>query len=140
VPPDLCVEMMPVASLAPYAANARQHPPEQVAQLAASIGEFGFTVPVLVDERGVLIAGHGRVLAAKALGMEAVPAIRLAHLSEAQARAYRIADNQLALISSWDETLLAAELRALRSDEFDLGLLGFEQEALDRLLGSGLID
>ena len=127
--------MLPLASVLPYAANARQHPPEQVAQLAASIGEFGFTVPVLVDERGVLIAGHGRVLAAKALGMEAVPAIRLSHLSEAQARAYRIADNQLALTSSWDEALLAAELRALRSDEFDLGLLGFEQEALDRLLG-----
>jgi DNA modification methylase len=126
--------MLPLASVLPYAANARQHPPEQVAQLAASIGEFGFTVPVLVDERGVLIAGHGRVLAAKALGMEAVPAIRLAHLSEAQARAYRIADNQLALTSSWDEALLAAELRALRSEEVDLGLLGFEQEALDRLL------
>jgi DNA modification methylase len=134
MPPDLRVEMLPVASLAPYAANARTHPPEQVAQIAASIGEFGFTVPVLVDERGVLIAGHGRVLAAKALGMEAVPAIRLSHLSEAQARAYRIADNQLALTSSWDETLLAAELRALRSEEVDLGLLGFEQEALDRLL------
>jgi DNA modification methylase len=126
--------MLPLASVLPYAANARQHPPEQVAQLAASIGEFGFTVPVLVDERGVLIAGHGRVLAAKALRMEAVPAIRLSHLSEAQARAYRIADNQLALTSSWDEALLAAELRALRSEEVDLGLLGFEQEALDRLL------
>jgi DNA modification methylase len=126
--------MMPLASLAPYAANARQHPPEQVAQLAASIGEFGFTVPVLVDDAGVLIAGHGRVLAAKALGLEEVPAIRLAHLTEAQARAYRLADNQLALTSSWDEGLLAAELRALRTDEFDLGLIGFDGAALDRLL------
>jgi DNA modification methylase len=133
--PDLQVEMMPLASLAPYAANARQHPPEQVAQLAASIGEFGFTVPVLVDDAGVLIAGHGRVLAAKALGLEEVPAIRLAHLTEAQARAYRLADNQLALTSSWDEGLLAAELRALRTDEFDLGLIGFDGAALDRLLG-----
>ncbi|WP_370287808.1 ParB/Srx family N-terminal domain-containing protein [Siccirubricoccus soli] len=75
--PDLCVEMMPVASLAPYAANARTHPEAQVAQLAASIAEFGFNVPVLVDDAGVLVAGHGRVLAAKALGLDTVPAIRL---------------------------------------------------------------
>ncbi|WP_027285541.1 site-specific DNA-methyltransferase [Rubritepida flocculans] len=134
MPPDLRVEMLPVAALVPYAANARQHPPEQVAQLAASIGEFGFTVPVLVDEAGVLIAGHGRILAARALGLEAVPAIRLSHLTEAQARAYRLADNQLALTSTWDEALLAAELRALRTEEFDLGLLGFDGAALDRLL------
>jgi len=134
VRPDLRVEMLPVASLVPYADNARQHPPEQVAQLAASIGEFGFTVPVLVDDAGVLIAGHGRVLAAKALGLEEVPAIRLAHLTEAQARAYRLADNQLALTSTWDESLLAAELRALRTEEFDLGLIGFDGATLDRLL------
>ncbi|WP_245584053.1 site-specific DNA-methyltransferase [Rubritepida flocculans] len=138
--PEIQVEMMPLASLAPYAANARQHPPEQVAQLAASIGEFGFTVPVLVDDAGVLIAGHGRVLAAKALGMEAVPAIRLSHLTAAQARAYRLADNQLALTSTWDEALLAAELRALRTDEFDLGLIGFDGATLDRLLGEAVSD
>jgi DNA modification methylase len=132
--PDLRVERLPVASLVPYAANARQHPPEQVAQLAASIGEFGFTVPVLVDDAGVLIAGHGRILAARALGLEDVPAIRLSHLTEAQARAYRLADNQLALNSAWDESLLAAELRALRTDEFDLGLIGFDGATLDRLL------
>jgi DNA modification methylase len=132
--PDLRVEMMPVASLAPYAANARQHPPEQVAQLAASISEFGFNVPVLVDDAGVLIAGHGRVLAAKALGLSEIPTIRLGHLTEAQARAYRLADNQLALNSTWDEVLLGAELRALRADEFDLGLLGFDGATLDRLL------
>lgn len=126
--------MLPVASLVPYAANARTHPPEQIAQIAASIAEFGFTVPVLVDERGVLIAGHGRVLAAQRLGLDAVPAIRLGHLSEAQARAYRLADNQIALNSGWDEGLLAAELRALRTEEFDLGLLGFDQGTLDRLL------
>jgi DNA modification methylase len=138
VPPDLRVETLPLASLVPYAANARQHPPEQVAQLAASIGEFGFTVPVLVDDAGVLIAGHGRVLAAKALGMEAVPAIRLSHLTEAQARAYRLADNQLALNSTWEESLLAAELRALRSDEFDLGMIGFDAGTLDRLLAEAV--
>jgi DNA modification methylase len=138
--PDLQLEMMPVASLAPYVANARQHPPEQVAQLAASIGEFGFNVPVLVDDAGVLIAGHGRVLAAKALGLEEVPAIRLGHLTEAQARAFRLADNQLALTSTWDESLLAAELRALRTDEFDLGLVGFDNATLDRLLAETATD
>ncbi|MBW6401447.1 site-specific DNA-methyltransferase [Roseomonas sp. HJA6] len=132
--PDLRVETMPVAALAPYAANARLHPTEQVAQLAASIAEFGFNVPVLVDDAGVLIAGHGRILAAKALGLQEVPAIRLGHLTEAQARAYRLADNQLALNSTWDESLLAAELRALRTEEFDLGLIGFDGTMLDRLL------
>ena len=92
--------------------------------------EFGFTVPVLVDNAGVLVAGHGRVLAAKALGIGTVPTIRLGHLTEAQARAYRLADNQLALTSSWDEALLAAELEALRAEDFDLGLVGFDQAAL----------
>jgi DNA modification methylase len=130
------MEMMPVASLAAYAANARMHPSEQVAQLATSIAEFGFNVPVLVDDAGVLIAGHGRVLAAKALGLDAVPAIRLGHLTEAQARAFRLADNQLALNSVWDESLLAAELRELRADEFDLGVIGFDQAEIDRLLGA----
>lgn len=115
-------------------------PTEQVAQLAASIAEFGFDVPVLVDDAGVLIAGHGRVLAAKALGLEAVPAIRLGHLNEAQARAFRLADNQLALNSTWDEGLLAAELRDLRADEFDLGLIGFDQALLNRLLADGAGD
>ena len=136
--PDLQMEMMPVASLAPYAANARMHPTEQVAQLAASIAEFGFNVPVLVDDAGVLIAGHGRVLAAKALGLDAVPAIRLGHLTEAQAQAFRLADNQLALNSTWDESLLAAELRELRADEFDLAVIGFDQAMLDRLLADAV--
>jgi DNA modification methylase len=138
--PDLRVEMMLVASLAPYAANARTHPEAQVAQLAASIAEFGFNVPVLVDDAGVLIAGHGRVLAAKVLGLVEVPAIRLGHLTEAQARAFRLADNQRALNSAWDESLLAAELRALRTDEFDLGLIGFDGATLDRLLAEAAPD
>jgi ParB-like chromosome segregation protein Spo0J len=94
---DLNVETVPLARLVPYAASARLHSDAQVAQLAASIAEFGFNVPVLMDDAGVLIAGHGRVLAAKALGLDAVPAIRLGHLTEAQARAFRLADNQLAL-------------------------------------------
>ncbi len=132
--PDLRIETIPLDRVLPYAANARTHPDEQVAQIAASIAEFGFNVPVLLDDAGVLIAGHGRVLAARRLGLDAVPAIRLGHLSEAQARAYRLADNQIALNSGWDESLLAAELRALRTDAVDLGLLGFDQGTLDRLL------
>jgi DNA modification methylase len=132
--PDLRVESIPLDRVLPYAANARTHPDEQVAQIAASIAEFGFNVPVLLDDAGVLIAGHGRVLAARRLGLDAVPAIRLGHLTEAQARAYRIADNQIALNSGWDETLLAEELRALQADDMDLSLLGFDQETLDRLL------
>src|SRR4051794_17752596 len=103
------VETCAVSGLLPYANNARTHSPEQVAQIAASIAEFGFTVPVLIDEHGVLVAGHGRVLAARALGLDAVPTIRLGHLSEAQLRAYRLADNQLALNAGWDEALLAQE-------------------------------
>jgi DNA modification methylase len=132
--PDLRVESIPIDRVLPYAANARTHPDEQVAQIAASIAEFGFNVPVLLDDAGVLIAGHGRVLAARRLGLNAVPAIRLGHLTEAQARAYRIADNQIALNSGWDETLLAEELRALQAEDVALGLLGFDQETLDRLL------
>jgi DNA modification methylase len=132
--PDLRVEPVPLDRLVPYAANARTHPPEQVAQLAASIAEFGFNVPVLVDDAGVLVAGHGRVLAARALGLAEVPAIRMTHLSEAQLRAYRLADNQIALNGGWDDALLAAELQALRDEDVDLGLLGFGQDELDRLL------
>jgi DNA modification methylase len=131
---DLAVVAMPVASLIPYAANARTHSEAQVAQIAGSIAEFGFVNPVLVDAAGVLVAGHGRVLAAKRLGLPSVPAIRLAHLTEAQARALRLADNQIALNSGWDEALLAAELARIREDGFDLALLGFDPAALDALL------
>lgn len=133
--PDLQVELRPVSSLVPYAANARTHPPEQVAQLAASISSFGFNVPVLVDEAGVLVAGHGRVLAAQALGLGEVPVIRLGHLSAEQVRAYRLADNRIALGGGWDEALLADELRALQLAEVDLGLTGFDEAELARLLG-----
>ena len=127
---DLAVVAVPVASLVPYVANARTHSDAQVAQIAASIAEFGFVNPVLVDAAGVLVAGHGRVLAAKRLGLASVPAIRLAHLTEAQARALRLADNQIALNSGWDEALLAAELARIREDGFDLALLGFDHEKL----------
>ncbi|MFC7478046.1 site-specific DNA-methyltransferase [Dankookia sp. GCM10030260] len=130
----VAVETRPIAGLLPYAANARTHSSQQVQQIAASIAEFGFTVPVLVDERGVLVAGHGRVLAARTLGLHAVPTIKLGHLTEAQLRAYRLADNQLALNAGWDELLLAQELRGLREDGYDLSVVGFGAEELDRLL------
>ena len=128
------IEKWPLDRLLPYAANARTHSESQVAQLAGSIAEFGFNVPVLVDERGVLIAGHGRLLAARHLGLTEVPVIRLGHLTDAQARAYRLADNQLALNAGWDDELLAAELARLQEDGFSLDLIGFSDEDLDRLM------
>jgi DNA modification methylase len=133
-PDALQIERWPIERLLPYAANARTHPEEQIAQIAGSIAEFGFNVPCLVDERGVLIAGHGRLLAARRLGLAEVPVIRLGHLTDAQARAFRIADNQIALNSGWDEALLSAELGRLREDGFDLDLLGFADDDLERLL------
>ena len=135
--PDLVVSNLPVASLVPYAENARTHSPAQVAQIAASIAEFGFVNPVLVDAEGVLIAGHGRVLAAKQLGLASAPVLRLGHLSPAQARALRLADNQIALNSGWDEALLAAEIARIRDEAVvDLEVLGFSGMELDRLLAA----
>ncbi len=128
------IERVAVEALLPYAANARTHSDEQVAQIAASIAEFGFIAPCLIDDRGVLIAGHGRLLAARRLGLRDVPAIRLKHLTDAQARAYRIADNQIALNAGWDEALLAAELERLKETGFDLDLLGFGDDQLASLL------
>jgi DNA modification methylase len=128
------VELWPIERLLPYAANARTHPDEQIAQIAGSIAEFGFNVPCLVDDRGVLIAGHGRIVAAKRLGLKQVPVIRLGHLTDAQARAFRLADNRIALNAGWDEAMLAAELDRLKEDGVDLDLLGFAEDELDRLL------
>ena len=113
-----------VADLIPYARNSRTHSDEQVAQIAASIREFGFTNPVLVDKDKGIIAGHGRVLAARKLGLDDVPVIELAHLTEAQRRAYVIADNKLALNAGWDLDLLKVELQEL-DGKFDLALTGF---------------
>ena len=123
-----------VDELIPYARNARTHSDAQVAQIAASIREFGFTNPILVDgERGV-IAGHGRLLAARKLGLAKVPTIELSHLSPAQRRAYVLADNKLALIAGWDEDLLRIELTDLQLEGFDLGLTGFDADEIGRLL------
>jgi ParB-like chromosome segregation protein Spo0J len=104
------IETLALDALVPYARNSRTHSPEQVAQIAASIREFGFTNPVLIDDAGGIIAGHGRVLGARAVGLLAVPCLRLAGLSEAQKRAYVIADNKLALNAGWDEDLLREEM------------------------------
>jgi DNA modification methylase len=128
------IEHLATGSLVPYARNSRTHSAEQVAQIAASIREFGFTNPVLIDGQGTIIAGHGRVMAAQALGLEQVPCIRLSHLSEAQRRAYVIADNKLALNAGWDASILALEMDALRSEDFNLDLLGFNDKELGELL------
>lgn len=131
----LRVEYLPLETLTPSARNARLHDDAQVAQIAASIRAFGFCNPVLLDSDTGIIAGHGRVLGARTLGMTAVPCIRLGHLSDAQRRAYMIADNRLAEIGGgWDETLLAQELDALRFEGFDIDLTGFDEAALDAML------
>jgi len=130
------IERIGVEALIPYARNSRTHSDAQVAQIAASIREFGFTNPVLVDEANGIIAGHGRVLAARKLKMPDVPAIRLSHLTEAQKRAYVIADNKLALNAGWDIELLRLEINDLRGLEFDVALTGFSTEVLDALMAA----
>ena len=107
------VELMPVTRLRPYAGNARTHSKKQIRQIANSIQKFGFTNPVLISDGDEIIAGHGRVEAAKLLGMREVPTLRLSHLDEAQRRAYVLADNKLALNAGWDRDTLAIELQAL---------------------------
>ena len=131
---DLAIAWRPLGELLPNARNPRTHSDAQVAQIASSIREFGWTNPVLVDGANGIIAGHGRVLAARKLGMERVPVIELAHMSEAQKRAYVLADNQLALNAGWDEALLRLELADLSELGFDLGLIGFADGELERLL------
>ena len=123
-----------IESLRPYERNPRTHSPEQIAKIAVSLLEYGWTNPILVDGESGIIAGHGRLLAARELGMETVPVIELSHLTEAQKRAYVIADNRLALDAGWDEELLGEELKALEEDDFDLALTGFELDELYALL------
>ena len=128
------IEVWPLDRLVPYAKNARTHSDEQVMQIAASIAQFGFTNPLLVDSEAGILAGHGRLLAAQKLGLTEVPVIVLDHLSEIQKRAYIIADNKLALNAGWDEELLAAELSALEGEGFDLEVVGFSESELEELL------
>ena len=130
----LAVEYRPIEELIPYARNSRTHSDEQVAQIAASIREFGWTNPILVDGENGIIAGHGRVLAARKLGQGAVPTIELGHLTPSQRRAYVIADNQLAQNAGWDFDLLKLELGDLAGDGFDLALLGFGDDMLESLM------
>src|SRR5262245_25878775 len=125
-------EMRALAALTPSKHNARTHSQEQVAQLVASIREWGWTNPILVDESDVIIAGHGRLLAASELGLEQVPVVVARDWSESQKRAYMLADNQLALNAGWDLNLLRGEVRSLAGWDFDLSLLGFDN--LDELL------
>ncbi len=128
------IEQLRIDELRPYERNPRTHSDDQVAKLAASLVEFGWTMPILVNDELEVIAGHGRILAARRLGLDAVPVIRLAHLTPEQVRAYRIADNKLALDAGWDEELLAAEFHELNGAGYDLGLTGFSAEELDELL------
>ena len=128
------IEQLSVEKLIPYAANSRTHSDAQVAQIASSIKEFGWTNPILVDSDNTIIAGHGRLLAARKLGMKDVPAIVLDHLSKAQQRALVIADNQLALNAGWDMNMLKAEIEDLNLENFNLELLGFDDDFLDGLL------
>jgi DNA modification methylase len=131
---DVKIEQRSVDKLIPYAANSRTHSDAQVAQIAASIKEFGWTNPILVSGDNSIIAGHGRLLAARKLGMEEVPVIVLDHLSKSQQRALVIADNQLALNAGWDMDMLKAEIEDLSLEDFNLDLLGFDEKFLDGLL------
>jgi DNA modification methylase len=130
------IQMWLVDKLIPWARNPRTHSDAQVAQIAASIAEFGFNNPILVDTKAGIIAGHGRLLAARKLGMTEVPVIVLDHLTEAQKRAYVIADNKLAENAGWDDDMLRIEIEALQEESFDVSLLGFEDVELARLLAA----
>lgn len=130
------IQYRPLEGLIPYARNSRTHSDEQVGQIAGSIKEFGFTNPVLIDEEGGIIAGHGRVMAASRLKLAEVPTITLDGLTPAQKRAYIIADNRLPLNAGWDFEMLAVELDELRDQDFDIGLLGFSAQELNDLIGT----
>jgi len=128
------IEQRLLSDLIPYINNSRKHSDDQVAQIAASIKEFGWTNPILVDGDNGIIAGHGRIMAAKKLGMTEVPVIELAHLSKEQRKALIIADNKLALNSDWDTNLLAIELKDLQDLGFDLNLTGFAENELSNII------
>jgi len=128
------IEHWPITRLVPYARNARTHSDAQIAQIAASIAEFGFTNPILAGSDGVIVAGHGRLAAAQKLGLERVPVVVLDHLTPTQRRALVIADNRIAEAAGWDDALLRIELEALQDEGFDLDLTGFDADALADLL------
>lgn len=128
------IEMIKTGNLIPYSGNSRKHDSNQVSQIAASIKEFGFNNPILIDDENGIIAGHGRLMAAQKLGIDEVPCLKLGHLSDAQRRAYVIADNKLALNADWDDETLKAEIERLLDENFDLNMTGFDEEELDKLL------
>ena len=130
------IEMVSIGQLLPYARNARTHDDAQVAQIAASIKEFGFNNPILIADDQSIVAGHGRLAAARKLGLTEVPVVRLSHLSDTQRKAYILADNRLALNAGWDNDLLKLELQELEIEGVDLEMLGFSKEELDGLLNS----
>jgi ParB-like chromosome segregation protein Spo0J len=135
------IEMLGTADLIPYVNNARVHSDEQVTQIASSIKEFGFTVPVLIDKQKGIIAGHGRVQAAKKLGLEQVPCICIDHLTDNQKKAYILADNRIALNSTWDYELLGLELNSLKEADFDITQFGFdESEFRNSVLDYSILD
>jgi len=134
------VKQVKVESLIPYARNSRTHSDAQVAQIAASIKEFGWTNPILVDGTNGIIAGHGRLLAARKLGYIEVPVIELENMTESQKKAYVIADNQLAMNAGWDTSLLSLELADLKEQGFELDVLGFDAKELDKLLEPEQVD
>lgn len=128
------IEYINVDKLSAYETNSRTHSKEQIGQIAASISEFGFTNPVLIDQDNGIIAGHGRVEAAKQIGMDEVPCLRLSHLTEAQRKAYVIADNKLALNAGWDDALLRDEIESLQGLDYNIALLGFSDVELEEIL------
>jgi DNA modification methylase len=134
------VEKWDIEKLIPYARNSRTHSDEQVLQIASSIKEWGWTTPVLIDETGQIIAGHGRVMAGKKLGIKEVPVMIAKDWSEAKKKAYVIADNKLALNAGWDNSILALELAELKEFDFDLGLTGFSDDELSALLKPEVLD
>jgi ParB-like chromosome segregation protein Spo0J len=127
------IERRTLAALIPYARNARRHRPSQIAEIATSIREWGWTVPILIDEANVIIAGHGRVLAAEQLGIGGVPVVVARGWTDKQKRAYRLADSELTMHAQWDKTLLRVELAGLRDQGVDLELMGFAAE--DAIVG-----
>ena len=130
----MMIELIPVSQLRSYAKNARTHSRKQIRQIADSIKTFGFTNPVLIGDDNEIIAGHGRVDAARLLQMDSIPSVRLSHLNAAQRRAYVIADNKLALNAGWDHELLAIELQALIDLDFDVEITGFSLAEVDLVL------
>lgn len=131
------IENISIEKLIPYARNTKTHPETQIAQIAASIKEFGFNNPVLINKDNQIIAGHGRVEGARKLGMDAVPCVRLEHLTKTQQKAYGIVDNQLTLNSPFDDEMLKLEIEELDDLEFNLDLLGFDKDYIEDLLHGG---